>query len=237
MTDLFSPVTLGDLALANRIVMAPMTRDRAGPGGKQQLGEVGRHRHDALRRLRDLLKEDPSQVITVDGPHGPVTDTVEMIVGRLGMPELGGSYFTFSNENNDLIWAFIAECHRRGWLYKGHDSMPWCARCGTGMSQHEMTEGYRDRTDPGVTVKLPLVERPGESLLVWTTTPWTLSSNVAAAVEPDLRYVRVRQGSEVYWLGRGTLRSALVGPFEVLEERPGRELVGWHYEGPSYGPS
>ena len=64
---------------------------------------------------------------TIQGPNGPVTDTVEMLVGRLGMPEVGGSYFTFSNENNDLIWGFLAECHRRGWLYKGHDTMPWCA--------------------------------------------------------------------------------------------------------------
>ena len=71
------------------------------------------------------------------------------------MPDIGGSYFTFSNENNDLIWGFLAECHRRGWLIKGHDSMPWCARCGTGMSQHEMTEGYRDREDPGLTIRLP----------------------------------------------------------------------------------
>ena len=103
-----------------------------------------------------------TQQVTVEGPHGPVTDTVEMIVGRLGMPELGGSYFTFSNENNDLIWGFLAECHRRGWLYKGHDSMPWCTRCGTGISQMEMNEGYQDREDPGLTVRFPLVDRPGE---------------------------------------------------------------------------
>ncbi len=185
-----------------------------------------------LRRLRDLLADEPQRVITVDGPDGPVTDTVEQIVGRLGMPELGGSYFTFSNENNDLIWAFLAECHRRGWLYKGHDTMPWCARCGTGISQHEMSEGYQDREDPGLTVRFPLVDRPGEALLVWTTTPWTLTSNVAAAVGPDLRYVKVRQGDHVYWLGRGTLKQALVGPFEVLEERPGSDLVGWRYAGP-----
>ena len=75
------------------------------------------------------------------------------------MPELGGSYFTFSNENNDLIWGFLAECHRRGWLYKGHDSMPWCPRCGTGLSQMEMNEGYQDREDPGLTVRFPLVDR------------------------------------------------------------------------------
>ena len=78
------------------------------------------------------------------------------------MPELGGSYFTFSNENNYLIWGFLAECHRRGWLYRGHDSMPWCTRCGTGISQMEMNEGYQDREDPGLTVRLPLVDRPGE---------------------------------------------------------------------------
>lgn len=187
---------------------------------------------DELRRLRDLLAADPAQVVTVDGPGGPVTDSVEMIVGRLGMPELGGSYFTFSNENNDLIWGFLAECHRRGWIYKGHDTMPWCARCGTGISQHEMTEGYQDREDPGLTVRFPLLDRPGESLLVWTTTPWTLTSNVAAAVGPDVRYVRVRQGDEALWLGRGTLRTILDGPVEVLEERLGRDLVGWRYAGP-----
>jgi len=185
-----------------------------------------------LRRLRDLLAEDPSQTVTIQGPDGPITDSVEMVVGRLGMPDLGGSYFTFSNENNDLIWGFLAECHRRGWLYKGHDTMPWCARCGTGMSQHEMTEGYRDREDPGLTVRLPLVDRPGEALLVWTTTPWTLTSNVAAAVGPDLRYVLVRQGEDRFWLARQTLKAALVGPFEVLEERPGSELVSWIYDGP-----
>ncbi len=187
---------------------------------------------DELRRLRDLLGADPAARATLAGPPGPVTDGVEMLVGRLGMPELGGSYFTFSNENNDLIWGFLAECHRRGWLYKGHDTMPWCARCGTGISQHEMTEGYADRTDPGLTVRFPLLDRPGEALLVWTTTPWTLTSNVVAAVGAGLRYVKVRQGDAVFWLGKGTLKQALVGPFEILEERPGSDLVGWRYRGP-----
>ena len=186
-----------------------------------------------LRRLRDLLAENPAQTVTTIGADGkPLTDTAEQIVGRLGMPDLGGSYFTFSNENNYLIWSFLAECHKRGWLYKGHDSMPWCARCGTGISQHEMTEGYADREDPGLTVKFPLLDRPGEALLVWTTTPWTLTSNVAAAVGEDLRYMKVKQGEEVFWLGRGTAKNALVGPFQVIEEKTGRELEGWRYSGP-----
>ena len=185
-----------------------------------------------LRRLRDLLAADPMQVTTLQGPDGTVTDTAEMLVGRLGMPELGGSYFTFSNENNDLIWGFLAECHKRGWLYKGHDTMPWCARCGTGISQMEMNEGYQDREDPGLTVRFPLIDRPGEYLLVWTTTPWTMSANVAAAVGPELAYVQVRQGEATYWLGKGTLKTALQGPFEVLDERTGADMVGWQYAGP-----
>ncbi len=186
-----------------------------------------------LRRLRDRLAEDPSQQVTIKSTDGTeVTDTAEMLVGRLGMPELGGSYFTFSNENNFLIWSFLAECHRRGWLYKGHDTMPWCARCGTGISQHEMTEGYADREDPGLTVKFPLLDRPGEALLVWTTTPWTLTSNVAAAVGPDLQYLKVRQGDEIYWVSKGTVNSALEGKREVLAGVSGRELAGWRYAGP-----
>ncbi len=187
---------------------------------------------DELRRLHDMLGSDPSAVTTIEGPDGPVTDTVEMLVGRLGLPETGGSYFTFSNENNDLIWGFLAECHRRGWLYKGHDTMPWCARCGTGLSQTEVNEGYQDKDDPGLTVRLPLLDRPSEALLVWTTTPWTLTSNVAAAVGAGLRYVRVRQGDQSVWLAKSRLKEALVGPFTVEEELAGADLVGWRYEGP-----
>jgi isoleucyl-tRNA synthetase len=187
---------------------------------------------DELRRLSEQLAEAPWQEATIEGPNGPVTDTVEMLVGRLGMPEIGGSYFTFSNENNDLIWGFLAECHKRGWIYKGHDSMPWCPRCGTGISQHEMTEGYQDREDPGLTVRFPLVDRQGEALLVWTTTPWTLAANVAAAVGADIEYVRIQQGQDIFWLAKGTLKQSAVGPFQVLESKRGSELVGWRYAGP-----
>ncbi len=187
---------------------------------------------ETLRDLGRRLLENPEEVITVQGPAGPVTDTVEQIVARLGLPELGGSYFTFSNENNYMIWTFLKRCWERGWLYKGTDVMPWCPRCATGISQHEIvTEGYQERVHPGVTLRFPLRGRPGESLLVWTTTPWTLTSNVAAAVGPDLTYVRVRQGEETFYLSRGTL-SMLRGNYQVLEEIQGTALEGWEYEGP-----
>ena len=110
--------------------------------------------------------------------------------------------------------------------------MPWCPRCGTGLSQMEMNEGYQDREDPGLTVRFPLLDRPGESLLVWTTTPWTLAATSRRPSAPDLRYVKVQQGEDAFWLSRGTLKQVLQGPFKVVEERAGADLVGWRYAGP-----
>ena len=187
----------------------------------------------SLYFLEAKMAEDPEQVITVDGPLGPVTGTVEQIVGRLGLPELGGSYFTFSNENNYTIWAALKKCHANGWIYQGHDVMPWCARCGTGISQHEIvTEGYQELTHKSVYVRFPLRNRPGEELLVWTTTPWTLTSNVAAAVHPELPYVLLQQGERRFWLSKGAAASAVRGRYELLDEKPGAALEGWTYDGP-----
>ena len=185
-----------------------------------------------LRELGRLLGEDPVQTVTVEGPAGAVSDSVESMVGRLGSRELGGSYFTFSDANNYMIWSVLKTCFNRGWIYKGRDVMPWCGRCGTGLSQHEIvTEGYQEITHPSLTLRFPLVDRPGESLLVWTTTPWTLTSNVAAAVGPELTYVRVRQGEELFYLSKGT-QGMLKGDYEVEAELSGREMEGWRYSGP-----
>ncbi|MGB8643766.1 MAG: class I tRNA ligase family protein [Anaerolineae bacterium] len=185
-----------------------------------------------LQWLKEELGRNPEKVITVDGPQGPVTDTVEQIVGRLGLPELGGSYFTFSTENNYDIWAFLKQCHENGWVYKGTDVMPWCVRCGTGLSEHEIsTEDYPDLTHPSLTIKMPLKDRPGESLLVWTTTPWTLTSNVAVAVGPDLTYLKVKQGNDVLYLSEGA-QKMLKGQYEVLGKLSGKEMEGWPYTGP-----
>ncbi|MDQ7840141.1 MAG: isoleucine--tRNA ligase [bacterium] len=142
------------------------------------------------------------------------------------------SYHTLSDDNNYTIWHFLKRCWERGMIHKGHDVMPWCPRCSTGISEHEIvTEGYRELTHPGMTVRLPLVDEPGRSLLVWTTTPWTLTSNVAAAVHPDLTYARVRQGDEEYYLCEGAL-GILSGPYETVEAVPGAALVGRRYRGP-----
>ena len=84
------------------------------------------------------------------------------------------AYYTMSDNNNEYNWQFLKRCHERGWLYRGHRSMPWCPRCGTSISQHEMLEAYAEVAHRAVTVEFPLIGREG-ALLVWTTTPWTLS--------------------------------------------------------------
>jgi isoleucyl-tRNA synthetase len=155
---------------------------------------------------------------------------------RLGMwMDWEHSYYTNSDENNYTIWAFLAECHSRGLVYKGHDVMPWCPRCGTGLSNMEIaTEGYREIKHLSLTVRLPVTApgREDEDLLVWTTTPWTLSSNVAAAVHPELTYLLVegRDGRR-WWVSHGS-KDRVARDAPVIRTAPGRELVGLTYKGP-----
>ncbi|HET7376008.1 MAG TPA: class I tRNA ligase family protein, partial [Anaerolineae bacterium] len=190
-----------------------------------------------LRMLSEKLGSNPNEVIEYHGPDATIEGTVEQVVGQLGVGRLGGSYFTFSDENNYQIWGFLKKCFDQKWIYKGHDVMPWCYRCGTGISQHEIaTEGYVEKIDPGLTVRFPLSGHWGdgetkESLLVWTTTPWTLTSNVAAAVGPDMTYVKVKQGQEYFYLSKGTTKM-LKGKYDVVAELTGREMEGWKYYGP-----
>ncbi|MGQ9677917.1 MAG: isoleucine--tRNA ligase [bacterium] len=142
------------------------------------------------------------------------------------------SYYTMSEENNYSIWFFLKKCHERGLIYEGTDVMPWCARCGTAISDMEIaTEGYRVLTHPAVFVRFPLVNEKNESLLVWTTTPWTLSSNSGAAVHPDLTYVRAKKDNEILILAKGLIGVLGTG-VEVIEEFPGRKLAGLKYRGP-----
>ncbi|WP_038037826.1 isoleucine--tRNA ligase [Thermorudis peleae] len=152
---------------------------------------------------------------------------------RLGyFMDWDNSYYTLSDENNYMIWHFLKVCHQNGWIYHGYDVMPWCPRCATGLSEMEVAEGYKDITHLSLIVRFPLVDRPGESLLVWTTTPWTLAANVAAAVHPDLPYVRVRRGDEVLILAKDAYARLFHGQGEVLEELPGQALIGLRYHGP-----
>jgi isoleucyl-tRNA synthetase len=153
--------------------------------------------------------------------------SAELIKGsiRLGQwMDWGRDYYTFSDTNIEYIWQFLQVVHERGWLYLGHRATEWCPRCGTSISAHELAGSYTDRDDPSVSVRLPLADRDGEALVIWTTTPWTLPANVAAAVHPGAEYGRLHNGD---WIAveRGGGAS-----FETI--LTGADLVGWRYRGP-----
>src|SRR5438034_6595889 len=146
---------------------------------------------------------------------------------RLGQwMDWGNDYFTFSDTNIEYIWKFLKLVHERGWLYLGHRSTEWCPRCGTSLSQHELSQSgvYQEKSDPSLFVRFPLLDKPGESVVVWTTTPWTLPANVAAAVKPDAEY-GLRDGRE--WVA-----VALDPQAHFPERLLGQQLLGLRYRRP-----
>ena len=152
----------------------------------------------------------------------------------------------------------MKRCHERGLIYRGYDAMPWCPRCSVGLSQMEMAEGYQLVAHRAVFVRFPLRGCAGENLLAWTTTPWTLTSNVAAAVNPELTYLKVSHKDQIYYLAKGAFTARRLeeqfkrkewvkdvpklktleqifkekGGYEVVGELKGSEMVGWAYDGP-----
>ena len=156
------------------------------------------------------------------------------------------SYHTSSDENNYTIWNFLKVVNEKGWLYKGRDSVPWCPRCGTAISQHEiLTEEYKELTHRTVVFKLKVLGRKNEYLLAWTTTPWTIPGNVALAVDKNLSYWKMENdnGEKIFIVNpteAGDLekedmlvnRSDLVKGWKKIEELKGSDLVGLEYEAP-----
>ncbi|TWU14297.1 Isoleucine--tRNA ligase [Symmachiella macrocystis] len=161
---------------------------------------------EELRKLSENVGQD--EPVTITTPSGKTaTGPAHQLVGRLGCPEWGGSYFTFSTENNETIWTFLKKCFERGKIKKGHDVMPWSGRAGSAYSQMEVADGRKLSVHKSVFVRFPLRDRTDEYLLVWTTTPWTLTSNVAAAVNPELEYVKLKSKRDgaVYYFAKENL--------------------------------
>ncbi len=164
---------------------------------------------------------------------------------------LEDAYVTYTNEYIESVWWALRQLWDRGLLYRGHKIVPYCPRCGTSLSSHEVAQGYEQAEDPSVYIRMPLGElfgRPVEgptSLLVWTTTPWTLPSNAAVAVHPDETYVLVEvtlpDSGERLVMAKGCLEAVFAGAddaapgdgaYRVLEEFPGGRLVGHRYTPP-----
>jgi isoleucyl-tRNA synthetase len=152
--------------------------------------------------------------------------------------DLENAYRTLDESYIESVWWALAQIDGRGLLYEGHKVVPYCPRCETTLSSHEVALGYRDVVDPSVFLKLPITSRPPgeEKLLVWTTTPWTLPGNVAVAVSPTATYARVRVGVEIFVLAEARVEPVLGEASEILERLSGLELVDRYgsYRGPIF---
>ncbi len=161
---------------------------------------------------------------------GVITEQSE----RLGQwMDWDNSYFTYTDENITGIWAFLKKCHECGWIKQVYKPMPWCSRCGTSLSEHEMTGSYKEIEHEAVFFKLP-IKGTGDYILVWTTTPWTLSANVALAVNPEMTYVRlhVEGESSNYVTSLNYYKQKFEGKDGVtlLATMTGNDLAGLEYE-------
>jgi isoleucyl-tRNA synthetase len=142
------------------------------------------------------------------------------------------AYYTLTNEYVESVWWALSEVWKKGLLYQGHKVVPYCPRCGTALSSHEVAQGYKDIVDPSVFVRFPVSGEEGVSLLAWTTTPWTLLSNAALAVHPEVTYVRARLGDEVLILAEALVERVLGEGAEVEARVSGHDLAGMRYEPP-----
>jgi isoleucyl-tRNA synthetase len=161
----------------------------------------------------------------------------ERFTDRLGYwVDLNTAYVTYHNEYIESVWWILKSLWDKGLLYQGYKVVPYCPRCGTPLSDHEVALGYRDAEDPSVFVRLPLVDEPGTSLLVWTTTPWTLPGNVAVAAHPAVDYVTVEHKLPEGDSERLILAEALVEkvfgeePIHVVDRYKGKKLKGLKYQ-------
>jgi len=162
----------------------------------------------------------------------------ERMTERMGYwVDMSQAYRTMDPEYVDSVWWSLQQIHAKGLLVQDHRVAPYCPRCGTGLSDHELAQGYETVVDPSVYVRFAVTDGPlaqlGAALLVWTTTPWTLVSNTAVAVNPDVDYVVARTADdEVLVVAQPLLESAL-GPEATVEQVvAGRDLVGVHYAPP-----
>ena len=151
--------------------------------------------------------------------------------------DIDDPYRTLDTPYVESVWWALAELWKKDLLFEGHKVVPYCPRCGTALSSHEVALGYRDVEDPSVYVKFPVTEpqgllQAGDQLLIWTTTPWTLASNAAVAVDPGLTYVRASQSDEVFVLAEALVERVLGEDATIHDRFPGADVLGTRYEPP-----
>ncbi len=186
---------------------------------KQQIEEYG------IAKFNELCRKS---VFTYIGDWERLTERIAFWV------DLGDAYVTYTNEYIESVWWILKNFWEKDLLFKGYKVVPYCPRCGTPLSDHEVALGYEEVTDPSVFVRMPLVDRKDTSLLVWTTTPWTLPGNVAVVAHPDVDYVTIERDNngtkEKLILAKALVEKVFKGEeVKVLDTFKGKKLKGMKY--------
>ena len=143
--------------------------------------------------------------------------------------DLDNPYITLDNNYIETVWWILDKFNKEGYVYEGHKILPYCPRCGTGLASHEVAQGYKERKDNTVIAKFKRVGKD-EYFLAWTTTPWTLPSNVALTVGPEVDYIKAKLNDEVYYVAKALANKVLGEGYEVIEEMKGKDLENIKYE-------
>ena len=187
---------------------------KLGLSGKQDIEKYG---------VEEFIKECKKSVFTYVNMWEDMSKRVGFWV------DMDNPYVTYHNEYIESEWWALKEMWKKGLLYKGHKVVPYCPRCGTGLSSHEVAQGYKDVKESTAFTKFKVKGEENKYILAWTTTPWTLPSNVALAVNRKYDYVEVIVKGENLILAKGLL-SVLDAEYEIVKEFKGEDLLGMEYE-------
>ncbi|MDD4569643.1 MAG: isoleucine--tRNA ligase [Tepidanaerobacteraceae bacterium] len=189
---------------------------------EKQLGISGKPQIESYG-VEDFIKKCKNSVFTYEQEWRKMTERVGFWI------DMDNPYVTYHNNYIESVWWALKKIWEQGLLYKGNKVVPYCPRCGTSLSSHEVAQGYKEVEDPSVFAKFPVSGEKNTYFLVWTTTPWTLPSNVALAVKDNYTYVMVEQSGEKLILAEGRLE-VLDGEYTVIDKFPGEKLVSAKYD-------
>lgn len=189
---------------------------------EKQLGISGKPQIESYG-VENFIKKCKNSVFTYEEEWRKMTERVGFWI------DMDNPYVTYHNTYIESVWWALKQIWEKGLLYKGNKVVPYCPRCGTSLSSHEVAQGYKEVEDPSVFVKFPVAGKENTYFLVWTTTPWTLPSNVALAVKDTYTYVMVEQCGERLILAEGRLE-ILEGEYTIIDKFPGEKLVSLKYE-------
>ncbi|MBO4359710.1 MAG: isoleucine--tRNA ligase [Eubacteriaceae bacterium] len=187
---------------------------KLGMNGKQDIEKYG---------IREFNEQCKDSVFSYEALWREMTRRMAYFI------DLDDPYITLDNNYIETEWWILKQFYEKGYMYEGHKILPYCPRCGTGLASHEVAQGYQMIKTDTVYVRFRIKDRD-EYFLAWTTTPWTLASNVALAVNPDVTYVKVKNQDMVYIMAKDLCGSVLEGDWEILEEMKGKDLEYTEYE-------